>query len=177
MDNGHQAVFKVDVISSKCQRLGYPAAKMEEELDRYDARVDAIYFCPHHPDEECECRKPKPALLLQAAKEIGINLKRSYMIGDNAKDIEAGKAAGCKAILVTTGPYRYVRHPMYTALVTVGISLTLLSANLYFGLPFIALIVVVAFRIRKEEEVMNETFGEEYIEYKKRTKRFIPYII
>ena len=78
--------------------------KMKEELAKYDAWIDAIYVCPHHPEERCECRKPKPTLLLQAAKENGIALKLSYMVGDNAKDIEAGKAAGCKTILVTTGP-------------------------------------------------------------------------
>jgi len=78
--------------------------KMKEELAEYGAWIDAIYICPHHPDERCECRKPKPAMLLQAAKEMGIDLNISYMIGDDAKDIEAGKAAGCKTILVTTGP-------------------------------------------------------------------------
>ena len=105
---------------------------------------------------------------------IGIELSTQVYLGRNYSTL---LNISEEQTLVTTGPYRYVRHPMYTALVTVGIGLTLLSANLYFGLPFIALIVVVVFRIRKEEEVMNETFGEEYIEYKKRTKRFIPYII
>jgi protein-S-isoprenylcysteine O-methyltransferase Ste14 len=79
--------------------------------------------------------------------------------------------------LITTGPYRYVRHPMYTALITVGIGLSLLSANWYFGLPFIATIVVIILRIKKEEEAMIKSFGEEYIQYMKRTKRFIPFFI
>lgn len=78
--------------------------KMQEELAQCDARVDAIYFCPHHPDEGCLCRKPKPALLLQAAVEVNIDLTLSYMIGDGQMDIQAGKAAGCKTVLVTTGP-------------------------------------------------------------------------
>lgn len=79
--------------------------------------------------------------------------------------------------LITTGPYRYIRHPMYVALITVGIGMTFLSANWYFGLPFIAVIVVIFFRIKKEEEVMIDKFGEEYIHYMKRTKRFIPFLI
>lgn len=78
--------------------------KMKAELGIHSARVDAIYSCPHHPDEGCECRKPKPGLLLQAAEEMGIALQFSYMIGDHEKDIEAGRAAGCKTLFVTTGP-------------------------------------------------------------------------
>lgn len=79
--------------------------------------------------------------------------------------------------LITTGPYRYVRHPMYTALITIGIGMVFLSTNWYFGLPFIATIVVIILRIKKEEEVMIEIFGEDYIQYQKRTKRFIPFVI
>ena len=76
--------------------------------------------------------------------------------------------------LVTTGPYRYVRHPMYTALFTVGVGLGLLSASWYFLLPFIATGIVVAFRVRREEEAMIEKFGDEYIQYMRRTGRFFP---
>ena len=79
--------------------------------------------------------------------------------------------------LISTGPYRYVRHPMYTALITIGIGISLLSANWYFGLPFIATIVVIMVRIKKEEEAMIAKFKEEYIQYMKQTKRFIPFII
>lgn len=79
--------------------------------------------------------------------------------------------------LITTGPYRYVRHPMYTALITVGIGLSLLSANWYFGLPFVATILVILFRVKKEEEAMVEKFGKEYIQYMQRTKRFIPFLM
>ncbi len=77
---------------------------MQEELARCNARVDAIYFCPHHPDEGCLCRKPKPALLLRAAVEVNIDLTLSYMVGDGQMDVQAGKAAGCKTVLMTTGP-------------------------------------------------------------------------
>ena len=78
--------------------------KMKEELAKYDAWVDAIYVCPHHPEERCECRKPKPALIFQAAREMDISLQLSYVVGDDARDMEAGKAAKCKTVLVTTGP-------------------------------------------------------------------------
>jgi protein-S-isoprenylcysteine O-methyltransferase Ste14 len=66
---------------------------------------------------------------------------------------------------------------MYTALIAIGIGLFLLSANWYFGLPFFATIVVIILRIKKEEEAMIEKFGEDYIQYMKRTKRFIPFLI
>jgi len=72
--------------------------------------VDRIYYCPHHPDEgvppyrrECSCRKPAPGLLLRAAAELGIDLARSYMVGDNLPDTMAGWAAGCATVLVLTG--------------------------------------------------------------------------
>lgn len=77
---------------------------MRQELAKYDARVDAIYYCPHHPEEGCECRKPKPGLILKAAQDLAINLGRSFMVGDGEMDIRAGKAAGCRTILVATEP-------------------------------------------------------------------------
>ena len=79
-------------------------AKMESELAKHGANVDAIYYCPHHPDDGCDCRKPKTGMLTKAAEELGINLKSSYMIGDMQTDIDVGRVAGCRAILVTTGP-------------------------------------------------------------------------
>jgi D-glycero-D-manno-heptose 1,7-bisphosphate phosphatase len=60
----------------------------------------ATYYCPHSPDNRCECRKPNPFLLLRAARDLEIDLARSYMIGDRLTDIEAGAAAGCKTILL-----------------------------------------------------------------------------
>ena len=78
--------------------------KMEEELAEHGAYVDAIYYCPHHPDEGCDCRKPKTALFQQAAEELDINLELSYVVGDMQMDIDAGRTLGCKTVLVTTGP-------------------------------------------------------------------------
>ena len=74
--------------------------KMHSELAKSDAHVDAIYYCPHHPDDNCECRKPKSKMLLQAASDLNINLEQSYVIGDNDMDIEMGKNVGCKTILI-----------------------------------------------------------------------------
>ena len=88
--------------------------KMETLLGKEGAFLDAIYICPHHKDKgfegerpeykfDCECRKPKPGLLLQAAKDFNINLSQSYMIGDSQRDIEEGRNAGCKdSILIGT---------------------------------------------------------------------------
>jgi D-glycero-D-manno-heptose 1,7-bisphosphate phosphatase len=68
-----------------------------------EAFWDALYFCPHHPQEgrpfyrtDCDCRKPKPGMLLRAAAEHGLDLARSWMVGDAPRDLEAGRAAGCR---------------------------------------------------------------------------------
>jgi len=85
--------------------------KMKDELAKYGARVDAIYYCPHHPDNDCQCRKPKTALFLKAVEEHNIDLKISYVVGDQQMDIDAGKALGCKTALVTTGPQPLISSP------------------------------------------------------------------
>ncbi len=76
--------------------------KMKSELAKEGALVDAIYYCSHHPDENCDCRKPKPKLILQAAKEYHIALDYYFVVGDMQMDIEMGKAVGCQAILIGT---------------------------------------------------------------------------
>jgi D-glycero-D-manno-heptose 1,7-bisphosphate phosphatase len=85
-------------------------AELQLQLGAHGARLDAIYFCPHHPTEglgeykvECDCRKPKPGLVLRAASELGLDLARCFMVGDAARDLEAGWAAGVPGILVATG--------------------------------------------------------------------------
>lgn len=86
--------------------------KMETLLGQDGAYVDAIYYCPHHPDKgykgecpelkiDCECRKPKPGMILQAAIDFNIDLKQSWMIGDGENDILAGKNSGCKTALIS----------------------------------------------------------------------------
>jgi len=81
--------------------------EMKEELAQYGARLDRIYYCLHHPGavkkeyrKNCPCRKPSPGLLLKAAEEFKIDLTSSYMIGDGLIDVQAGKRAGCKTILL-----------------------------------------------------------------------------
>ncbi|MFC2009346.1 D-glycero-beta-D-manno-heptose 1,7-bisphosphate 7-phosphatase [Chloroflexota bacterium] len=78
--------------------------KLKDELARYGAHIDAIYYCPHHPDEGCDCRKPGTALFRRAAEEMDIDFCCSFMIGDMQMDIDAGRALGCRTVLVTTGP-------------------------------------------------------------------------
>ena len=85
--------------------------KMETLLGDEGCYIDGLYFCPHHPHKgyegeipelkfDCECRKPKPGMLLKAAKEFNIDLSQSFMIGDGDNDVLAGKNAGCKTILL-----------------------------------------------------------------------------
>ena len=86
--------------------------KLETKLGLEGAYIDGMYFCPHHPHKgyegeipelkfDCDCRKPKPGMLLQAAKDFNIDLSSSWMIGDGEIDIKAGIAAGCKTVLVS----------------------------------------------------------------------------
>ena len=79
--------------------------KMKDELAKEGAFVDAIYYCPHHPEDGCECRKPKPKMVLQAASHHHIELERSFIVGDLQMDIELGKAVGCTTILVANSPF------------------------------------------------------------------------
>lgn len=85
--------------------------KLETLLGDKGAYVDAIYYCPHHPDKgfkgeipelkfECDCRKPKPGMIFKASKDYNIDLSASWMIGDSEKDIIAGRSAGCKTALI-----------------------------------------------------------------------------
>lgn len=88
--------------------------KMETLLGKEGAYIEGIYFCPHHPHKgyegevvelkiDCNCRKPKPGLLLKAAEDFNIDLEKSYMIGDSDSDVQAGEAAGCKSIKIKEG--------------------------------------------------------------------------
>lgn len=83
------------------ETLGLIHQKMRRDLEAQGAFIDAIYYCPHHPDEGCECRKPSPTMVLQAARELDIELAQSYVIGDSEMDVEMGRRAGCKTVLVS----------------------------------------------------------------------------
>lgn len=78
-------------------------ARMVRAIETAGGRVDLVMVCPHRPDEECDCRKPEPGMLLRAAKELGVDLHRSYFVGDAGSDVKAGQAVGCKCYLVLTG--------------------------------------------------------------------------
>ncbi|MBI5328380.1 MAG: lipopolysaccharide heptosyltransferase II [Deltaproteobacteria bacterium] len=77
--------------------------KLEEVLMKGGAHVDGIYYCPHHPDDNCECRKPRTGLLEKAKKDLNIDFKKSYVIGDKVSDVEIAQGIGGKGILVLTG--------------------------------------------------------------------------
>jgi D-glycero-D-manno-heptose 1,7-bisphosphate phosphatase len=105
-------------------------AHLAATLAEQGVRLDAIYHCPHHPDGaipelaiRCECRKPAPGLLLRAARELGIDLARSWMVGDILDDVAAGNRAGCRTVLVDLGteemPSAALRTPAYVARDTV----------------------------------------------------------
>jgi len=116
----NDAGLKVVVVSNQSgvARGRFPEAVLPEVhrvisaklLEEAGAVIDAFYYCPHHPTEglgsfriDCECRKPKPGMLLAAANELIIDLSKSWMVGDRLTDLRAGAAAGCRTILVQTG--------------------------------------------------------------------------
>ena len=105
--------FKVIVITNQSgiargyfteETLAEIHKKMKTELIKEGAQIDGIYYCPHHPDDNCDCRKPKPKLALQAAKDFDIDLEHSFVVGDLQMDIGLGKAVGCRTIMVGNHP-------------------------------------------------------------------------
>ncbi len=105
-------------------------AWLARELAALGVELSGVYYCPHHPEGsvpgyavECECRKPKPGLLLRAARELDLDLGRSWFVGDILDDVEAGNRAGCGTVLVDLGtepePDSQVRTPDYVARDTV----------------------------------------------------------
>jgi D-glycero-D-manno-heptose 1,7-bisphosphate phosphatase len=99
---------------------------LTRELAELDVQLDRIYFCPHHPEGtiaelsiDCDCRKPRPGMLLRAAADLAIDLRRSWFVGDILDDVEAGNRAGCRTILVDLGsespPGMPIRQPFAVA--------------------------------------------------------------
>jgi D-glycero-D-manno-heptose 1,7-bisphosphate phosphatase len=78
-------------------------AKMNKALAMVGGRVDAVFFCPHAPDEQCVCRKPMPGLFEQIGERYGVDLRSVPAIGDSLRDLQAARAAGCQTHLVLTG--------------------------------------------------------------------------
>lgn len=135
--------FKVIVVTNQAGIAhGYYLEKdailfnqlMREELELYGAKIDTIYYCPHHPNAKvkkyrkyCNCRKPQSGMFKNAEKELDIDLKQSFMIGDKKSDIDAGKVVGCKTVLVLTGhgieesknddiEYDFIANDLYDAI-------------------------------------------------------------
>lgn len=96
--------------------------RMQELLATINIPLSGFYYCPHHPDGiakgyniECNCRKPHPGMILQAAKDHQINLEESWMVGDILNDVEAGNRAGCKTIMINNGnETEWIAGPMRT---------------------------------------------------------------
>lgn len=112
----NKAGFLVIVVSNQAgiARGLYTAKNVNDlhshvstDLMHKDGKIDAYYFCPHHHEHgenrSCECRKPKPLMILEAARALNIDLKKSWLVGDKFIDVVAGKAAGVKGIHVQTG--------------------------------------------------------------------------
>ena len=77
--------------------------KLHKQLAVVGGRIDAIFYCPHSPEEKCNCRKPLPGLFEQIGERYGVDLKQVPTVGDNLRDLQAGVAAGCEPHLVLTG--------------------------------------------------------------------------
>lgn len=91
-------------------------AKLNRLLETRGVTLDGIFFCPHGPEANCICRKPKPGLLFQIAKQFSIDLAQTPMVGDNITDIKAARMANAKPVLVRTGKGEYVMQNFPEAL-------------------------------------------------------------
>lgn len=109
----NKAGFKVVVITNQSGiARGYFSEstlraiheRMISDILKEGGRIDAIYYCPHHPDDGCRCRKPRTALFERAARELSLDIRASYVVGDRISDILAGKVLGCTTVFVETGP-------------------------------------------------------------------------
>jgi D-glycero-D-manno-heptose 1,7-bisphosphate phosphatase len=77
--------------------------RLNELVEDAGGKIAGIFYCPHHPDDDCECRKPKPGLITAIEAELGESALGSWMIGDSLRDLEAGESKGCVPVLVRTG--------------------------------------------------------------------------
>ena len=97
----NQAVINRGIVPEKV--VENINACMVRVIEAAGGRIDRVMYCPHRPDEHCDCRKPQPGMLLRAAKDLDLNLDQSYLIGDAATDMQAARAAKCRRYLVLTG--------------------------------------------------------------------------
>ena len=94
----NQSVIGRKIISET--KLEEIHLKLKNYLKQYNTYVDSIYHCPHTPEQNCNCRKPKPGLLIKASEDFNIDLGESYFIGDSESDLTAASEAKCKGILL-----------------------------------------------------------------------------
>ena len=94
----NQSVINREIITIR--ELEEIHSTIQKFLMKSKTSIDKFYFCPHRPDENCDCRKPKPGLILQAINEFSIDASKSWMVGDSKTDIQAGEKAGCKTIFL-----------------------------------------------------------------------------
>jgi D-glycero-D-manno-heptose 1,7-bisphosphate phosphatase len=115
----NRAGFRVIVITNQAgvargiveeQFVGEAHRHIDGKMEAGGARIDAYYYCPHHPDapiaqyrRDCNCRKPKPGMVLQAARDFSLDLPQSFVVGDRWLDVQVGQAIGARAVLVRTG--------------------------------------------------------------------------
>ena len=92
--------------------------KLNVLVESRGGKIEKIFYCPHHPDEQCECRKPKPGLLLRIAEHAGQTLNQADFVGDSLKDIEAALAAHANPVLVLTGNGKRTRETLESSVVT-----------------------------------------------------------
>ena len=97
----NQAIINRGIATE--ETLGDIHGRMLGMIEQAGGRIDKVFYCPHDNHENCDCRKPKPGMLKQAAQEFGVDLTRSFLVGDSWTDIEAGLAVGASSILVMTG--------------------------------------------------------------------------
>ncbi len=108
----HQAGYQVVIVTNQSaigrglmslETLDDIHTRMTTAIEQHGGRITKIFYCPHHPNENCNCRKPRPGMLHAAAEMLDIDLSQAYMIGDACTDIQAGQAVGCRSFLVLTG--------------------------------------------------------------------------
>lgn len=101
--------FKIIVITNQSgiargyfteEQLSGVHERMKQEFQKFGVTLDGIYYCPHHPDDKCNCRKPNTGLFEKAIREHNINVEKSYMLGDKILDISAGEKIGVRTVLI-----------------------------------------------------------------------------
>lgn len=132
----HQAGYRVIVATNQsgigrglfdASTLDAIHAKMQQAVQAKGGKISAIYFCPHTPDDHCECRKPRPGLLEQAQRDYGFTADEVCVVGDSLRDIEAGQAMGYESFLVKTGKGERMLLKHANALQSVVVSNNLLG--------------------------------------------------